>query len=105
MPFGPRKSGIPDSVEMPAPVSATTNAASRSHPATTSSSIWSTLAIGERGYVRRGGGGPPPPPPPAPPPPHGGGGGGGGVVGGRAREGGGGGCGSASEGWRADHRL
>src|SRR5688500_18292012 len=35
-PFGPRKSGIPDSVEMPAPVSATTDAASRIQPAISS---------------------------------------------------------------------
>src|ERR1700729_595842 len=32
-PFGPRKSGMPDSVEMPAPVSTTTCCASRSQPA------------------------------------------------------------------------
>src|SRR4051812_23780932 len=43
MPFGPRKSGMPDSVEMPAPVRATTRRASRNHPAISPSWLSSTL--------------------------------------------------------------
>src|SRR6266571_5805192 len=46
-PLGPRKSGIPDSVEMPAPVRAVTAVASRSHPATISSS-WRSWRIDSR---------------------------------------------------------
>src|SRR5260221_8104618 len=43
-PFGPRKSGIPDSVEMPAPVSTTTCLASRSQPAI-------SVGIGPAGHI------------------------------------------------------
>src|SRR5690348_3710671 len=56
MPLGPRKSGMPDSVEMPAPVSATTRRASRSHPAISFRSVAPRLFTAERGYAPVGSG-------------------------------------------------
>src|SRR4051812_9984465 len=47
---------MPDSVEIPAPVSATTRRASRSHAAIWSSSTGSGSSIGEREYVPVGAG-------------------------------------------------
>src|SRR2546421_6421524 len=45
-PCGPRKSGMPDSVEMPAPVSTTTDRAARTQPAISSSPTESGSAMG-----------------------------------------------------------
>src|SRR5947207_9262619 len=55
MPWGPRKSGIPDSVEIPAPVRTVTWRALRSQSAISSSLSSAGPGTGVGGYSRRGG--------------------------------------------------